>query len=113
MSPAQLELLRRLTMNDEAVLARVVAGADATGSALDERTVSLVRLAAVVTVGAEAATLHAAVDRARAAGVGDQEIFESVLAVSAIIGTPRLDTALPRLLMVMDPGKDGVSLPDS
>lgn len=100
-----MELLRRLTMNDEAALARVVAGDHTVaGTPLDERTVSLVRLTAVVTVGAEDATLHAAVDRARAAGVDDGEILESVLAVSTIIGTPRLDSALSQLLMVMDPG---------
>lgn len=104
MRPAQLELLRRLTMNDEAVLARVISGDDTAATTLDDRTVSLVRLTAVVTVGAEAATLHAAVDRARAAGVDDREILESVLAVSTIVGTPRLDKALSQLLIVMDPG---------
>ncbi len=101
--PDQLELLRRLTMNDEAALARVVSGGDAAASThLDERTISLVRLTAVVTLGAAAATLHAAVDRARAAGIDDQEILEAVLSVSTIIGTLRLDTALSQLLMVMN-----------
>lgn len=98
-----MELLRRLTMNDEAALARVVSGGGATASTLlDERTISLVRLTAVVTVGAEAATLHAAVDRARAAGLDDQEILEAVLSVSTIIGTLRLDTALSQLSIVMN-----------
>lgn len=102
---AHRELLRRLTLNDESALALVLGGRDpAVDSLIDNRTRTLVRLAGLVALDSETASLQAAVDRARAAGVSNEEIVETVLMVAPIVGATRIGSVAPRLALALEAG---------
>ena len=98
------ELLRRLALNDEkAVRAAVGARPAAVGDdVLDARTSALVRLAALLTLGAPTSAYRVGVERARAAGAGDDEIVAVLVAVAPVIGGARLVGAAPRLALAID-----------
>ncbi len=99
------ELLRRLALNDENAVRRAV-GADRTGPsvppALDARTQALVRLAALLAVGAATSSCRATVDVARAAGVRDEEIVAVLMAIAPAIGGAQLVAAAPALALAID-----------
>jgi alkylhydroperoxidase/carboxymuconolactone decarboxylase family protein YurZ len=61
-----------------------------------------VRLAGLVALGSETASLHAAVDAAHRAGAADEEILELVVAVAPLVGVSRISSALPGISMAMD-----------
>jgi alkylhydroperoxidase/carboxymuconolactone decarboxylase family protein YurZ len=64
-------------------------------SGLDERTIELVRMGALVALGAPAESLQAHVARALATGTTADEIWDALLAVATIVGVPRLIGAVP------------------
>lgn len=99
------ELLRRLAINDEkAVCAAVGGGSLAPGTAwpLDAKTAALVRLAALLSLGATTTSCRATVELARAAGATDQEIVGVLLAVAPAVGAARVVGAAPRLALAID-----------
>ncbi len=99
------DLLRRLSLSDEKVVRRAVGpqpGGPSAVVALDERTRSLVRLAAILTVGAPTSSCRVCADRARRAGASDDEIVDVLIAVAPAIGEARLVEAAPRLAMAID-----------
>ncbi|HXV72287.1 MAG TPA: hypothetical protein VEB69_12925 [Acidimicrobiia bacterium] len=97
------ELLRRLTLNDERTLRQVISGSkESKQQLLDDRTRALVRLAGLVALGAEIASLQVARDEILKVGAGDEEIVDTVLAVSSIIGITRVESAIPRLAIALD-----------
>jgi 4-carboxymuconolactone decarboxylase len=99
------ELLRRLALNDErAVRAAVGAGTHPLDAAqdLDAKTRALVRLAALLSVGAATASCRATVDMARGAGATEQEIVGVLLAVAPAVGGARVVAAAPRLALAID-----------
>jgi hypothetical protein len=57
----------------------------------------LARIAAAIAVGATASTLTPLVDEGHAAGVSDEEILGTLLAVAPIVGSVRLVRAAPEL----------------
>jgi alkylhydroperoxidase/carboxymuconolactone decarboxylase family protein YurZ len=71
-------------------------------SGLDERTIELTRVAALVALGAPAESIHAHVARAVAGGVAADEIWGSVLAVAPLVGVPRLIGAIPAIRAALD-----------
>jgi alkylhydroperoxidase/carboxymuconolactone decarboxylase family protein YurZ len=98
------ELLRRLALNDENVV-RSAVGADPLpliGPALDAKTSALVRLAALLSIGAATSSCRAAVDRARAGGATDSEIVGVLVAVAPAVGGARVVGAAPRLALAID-----------
>jgi len=99
------ELLRRLALNDEkAVCAAVGAGSVAPGTAwpLDAKTTALVRLAALLSLGATTPSCRATVELARAAGASDHELVGVLLAVAPAVGAARVVGAAPRLALAID-----------
>lgn len=97
------QLLRRLTLSEEAALADVMAGRiPADGSLLDDKTRALVRLAGLIALDARASSLHASIDAAFATGAADEEILEAVLSVAPIVGSSRISSALPRVGRAME-----------
>lgn len=66
-------------------------------SSLDERTTELVRLGALVALGAPEQSFTAHVTRLRADGVPAADIWGSVLAVAPLVGVPRLIQATPHI----------------
>src|SRR3954447_21317756 len=98
------ELLRRLALDDEQAVGKATAAArDACAEpALDPRTRSLVRLGALLSVGATTASCRAEVDVARAAGASDEELVGVLMAVAPAVGGARVVAAAPRLALAID-----------
>lgn len=102
------ELLRRLAISDTRALSAAENHADATND-LDARTLSLVRLAALVAVGGAVPSYGAAADAAVGAGATADEIVQVLLGVQSIVGLPCVVEAAPKLAMALgydldDPG---------
>lgn len=99
------DMLRRLALNDENAVRTVlqdVPGPVAPGSTgLDFKTHSLVRLGALLSVGAATDSCRLAVDLARAAGADDDEIVGALVAVGPAIGFARLVAVAPRLALAI------------
>ena len=99
------ELLRRLALNDENVV-RAAVGADARslihGVHLDAKTGALVRLAALLSIGAATSSCRAAVECARAGGATEGEIVGVLVAVAPVVGGARVVDAAPRLALAID-----------
>ena len=100
------ELLRRLALNDEHAV-RCAIG-DAPASALDTKTTALVRLAALLSIGAAAVSCRTTVERARAAGASEEEIVGVLVAIGPAVGAARLVEAAPRLALAADYHVEGL-----
>jgi len=91
------EILRRLAMIDEGFVeggAGLGLGPAGT-SALDPRTVALLRVGASVAIGSSAVSLEWSTTRALAAGATDDEIAEVLLAIAPVTGLGRVASAAP------------------
>lgn len=92
-------LLRLLALNDEESVGKVLAtGTDPELSpALTRKVDLLVRLGALLAVGAATATLRATVNRALEAGATEAEIADVLIAVAPAVGLARVVSTAPRL----------------
>jgi 4-carboxymuconolactone decarboxylase len=100
-----IELLRRLALNDEHAVRRAVSespGEVGYANVLDPKAAALVRLGALLSVGAATASCRVTVDVARAAGASDEEIVAVLVAVAPVVGSARLVAAAPRLALAID-----------
>jgi 4-carboxymuconolactone decarboxylase len=94
------QLLRKLTIRDDALLQRVLAKEECgrpAESSLDPKTHALVCIAALIAMDAAAPSYLCAVEAARGAGASDEEIVGCLLAVVPILGEPRVVSAAPKL----------------
>jgi hypothetical protein len=102
MDPAE-DLLRRLALNDENVVADVmthqVGGERHTE--LGARVDLLVRLGALLAVGAAAPSLREVVEKASAAGVPEHEIVGVLVCVGPTIGVARMVASASKLAAVI------------
>jgi 4-carboxymuconolactone decarboxylase len=102
MDEAEL-LLRRLALNDERSLGMVLAGrpeAEAGPGLLPKEDV-LVRLGALLALGAPTTSLRATVHRAEEAGATEAEIVGVLVAVAPAVGLARVVSAAPRLALAI------------
>jgi 4-carboxymuconolactone decarboxylase len=92
-------LLRRLALNDEESVGMVLAGGlGPTGAAaLRPKVDLLVRLGALLALGAATSSLRATVDRAIEAGATEAEIVGVLVAVAPAVGLARVVSTAPRL----------------
>jgi len=92
------DAFRRLTIGDPALLAAV---ADPEGDPgvfrLDERTESLIRVAALVPIDAPQSSYHTAVGAAIRAGATLDDLLAALIAVAGSVGSPRVVSAAPRI----------------
>jgi hypothetical protein len=95
------ERLRRLAAGDAASLG-VGPHAEGFGSALDRPTRALVRLSALLAVGAPTDSLRWAVESACASGIGDAALIHVLLSAAPIAGTAEIVAAAPRLALALD-----------
>lgn len=102
------ELLRQLAASDERSLRRVLVptpefgrGRAVTVCALDRRTRVLVRLAALLAVGACTESLRWAVDLAAATGVDDDALVATLIAAGPAAGSAQLAASAPRLAVAL------------
>ena len=100
------ELLRRLALNDENTV-RAVLGSDAEGGRaprteyLDAKSRALVRLGALLAVGAETTSLRWMSELAYEAGATDEELVGVLIAVGPAAGLARVVREAPRLALAM------------
>jgi 4-carboxymuconolactone decarboxylase len=100
--PAE-DLLRRLAFNDERALGIVLTGGVGRGhqTELGPKNGPLVRLAALLAVGATTTSLREVVDQASAAGASPGEIVGVLVSVGPTIGLAGLVASAPRLALAM------------
>jgi hypothetical protein len=93
------ELLRRLALNDEKSVGMVLASGSEPGSdvILKPKVDLLVRLGALVAVGAATASLRRTVELALAAGATEAEIVGVLVAVGPTVGLARVVATAPKL----------------
>jgi 4-carboxymuconolactone decarboxylase len=98
------DLLRRLALNDENAVRIVLRDPPVSASpacGLDFKTHALVRLGALLSIGAATDSCRLAVDLARAAGATEDEIVGALVAVGPAIGFARLVAVAPRLALAI------------
>lgn len=93
------EAFRRLAIGDLGPLAEWGPDGSPGGSRLDERTESLIRVAALVPIDAPQSSYHAAVEAAVRAGVTLEDLLAALVAVAATVGAPRVVSAAPRIAL--------------
>jgi 4-carboxymuconolactone decarboxylase len=95
------ENLRRLALHDERCIESVLAMPIRSGepSELQPRTHALVRLGAVVAIGAGPVSYHWAVGAALAAGATTDDIVGTLVAVAPISGLARVLSATPEVAL--------------
>jgi 4-carboxymuconolactone decarboxylase len=96
-------LLRRLALNDEESVHQVLArrGNHPSAAVLDRKVDLLVRLGALLALGASTSSLRATVESALAAGASESEIVEVLVAVGPAVGLARVVVAAPRLAVAL------------
>ena len=97
-----IEILRRLAINDERLLAELLgpAGVEVDtrqpDRALDPRTLALVRLAALAAVGGAVSSYGSQADAAVDAGASAAEMVDVLIAVLPVVGIPCVVAAAPK-----------------
>jgi 4-carboxymuconolactone decarboxylase len=96
-------LLRRLALNDEESVDLVLGrGLEPSGrTALRPKVELLVRLGALLALGAATTTLRATVDRAIEAGATEAEIVGVLVSAAPAMGLARVVLAAPRLALAI------------
>jgi AhpD family alkylhydroperoxidase len=109
------EIPRRLTIIDEGFVEdQAGLGLDPAGiSALDAKTTALLRLAVSVATGSSAVCLEWSTTRALAAGAGEDEIAEVLLAIAPVAGLGRAVSAAPEVAAVLGYDIDAALLEES
>ena len=99
------ELLHRLSVHDERVVADVLRCAGGPPPVLDPildpRRLALVRLAALVAAGGAVPSYGAQADAAVNAGATDAEMVEVLVGVIPVVGLPRAVAAAPKLALAL------------
>lgn len=92
-------LLRLLSINDEASIDRILAGAEERelSHALGHKVNLLVRLGALLALGATTTSLRATVQQAVDAGATEAEITDVLVTVAPAVGLARVVASAPRL----------------
>jgi 4-carboxymuconolactone decarboxylase len=96
------EHLRRLAVHDNALVGSLTEEANSTAdSALDERTVALVRVAATIAIDGATASFQHAVEHALAAGATREEIVTTLEALTPVAGTSRVVSSAPKIALAL------------
>jgi len=94
------EAFRRLAIGDPVLLTQLAEpDRRPTLFHLDERTESLVRVAALVPIDAPQSSYHTAVEAAVRAGATLDDLLAALIAVAASVGSPRVVSAAPRIAL--------------
>lgn len=94
--------LRRLALSDEGSLRAALADLRVAGSSdLDAKSQALIRLAALLAVGAKTVSLRWTVELAHAAGATDEEILGVLLAIAPAVGHARIVGVAPDLALAL------------
>jgi 4-carboxymuconolactone decarboxylase len=102
--------LRRLALNDERYLRSALAD-PGFSSDLDAKTQSLIRLGALLAIGAGTVSLRPTVELAAAAGATDDQIVGVLLAIAPAVGHARIVGVAPHLGLALGYDFDGEEQP--
>ncbi|HWH99014.1 MAG TPA: carboxymuconolactone decarboxylase family protein [Propionibacteriaceae bacterium] len=94
-----MEVLRLLTISDERFAEDLVTGVEPTQ--LDQKTLALARLAALIAVGGAVPSYGAETDAAVSAGASAAEIVDVLVGVVSVVGLPSVVAAAPSLAMAL------------
>lgn len=105
------ELLRRLALNDERVVGAVLASDPdaACAGCLEDKTFALVRLGALLAMGAGTTSLRWMAEVAHDAGASDEEIAGVLVAVAPEVGLAHVVREAPRLALAIGYDVEDVS----
>ncbi|MFB2596992.1 carboxymuconolactone decarboxylase family protein [Herbiconiux sp. P17] len=92
--------LRRLAINEAGTVGGVL-GPSFQAATLDPKTLALVRLAALVAIGAAEPSFGEQADAAVSAGASADELVDVLVGISAVVGTPRVVAAAPELALAL------------
>jgi 4-carboxymuconolactone decarboxylase len=97
------ERLHRLVLQDEDVIESLFGTRldNLEASGLDPKIHALVRLGALLAIGAAPVTFHSNVEEALAAGATYEEIVGALIAVAPVIGLARVISATPEIALPM------------
>jgi len=98
--PNYQERLRRLAMNDARLLDDST-GTPQHGWRLDAKTLAIARLASLIAVGGSEPSFGEQADAALSAGATTDEIVDVLIAVSSVVGAPRVVSAAPLLALAL------------
>ena len=104
LTPSQAAVYRRLTIGDEALLVSLFASPNTAGApdeTIDDRTASLVRLAAVIIADPALPAYQREVRDALDAGASPELITAVLLAIARVAGTAVVMTAAPKVAMAL------------
>lgn len=93
------EAFRRLTIGETSVLAVRMAGSGGPATRLDGRTDALLRLAALVAVGAQPSSYRSVVQDATRHGARLDDLLGVLMAVADTVGTARVVAAAPAIAL--------------
>jgi alkylhydroperoxidase/carboxymuconolactone decarboxylase family protein YurZ len=105
--PNYQDRLRRLALNDSRVLEEPP-GAVREASGLDAKTLAIARLASLIAVGGSEPSFGEQTDAALSAGATTDEIVDVLMAVSSIVGAPRVVSAAPMLALALGLDVDSI-----
>jgi alkylhydroperoxidase/carboxymuconolactone decarboxylase family protein YurZ len=91
------ERLRRLAINDPTFVAGGSGDRSAKPQTVDSKTLALVRIGAIIAIGASVPSFGEAVDAAIAAGATTDEVVDLLFGLVPVIGLPRVVAAAPQL----------------
>ena len=103
-----IERLRRLAINDGQIAEDHDRGTGVESEVLDDKTLTLVRLAALVAVGGAVPSYGAQADAAVSAGATAAEIVDVLVGVLPIVGLPRVVAAAPKLALALGYDTDDI-----
>jgi 4-carboxymuconolactone decarboxylase len=102
------QLLRRLSIGDQTLLRSVLtptpefgSSAPLAGQGLDRQLRALVRVAALLVVGAPTATLHWAVELALSTGASAEAVVDVLVATAGQAGAAQVVSSAPRLALAL------------
>lgn len=103
------ETLLKLSLRDDAYVHRLLVNdpADAAASQLDEKTLALVRVGALVALDAATPSYVEAIGAARSAGASSDEIVGCLIAVLPAVGIARVVSAAPKVGLGLGYDVDG------
>ena len=100
MTPQQQELLRRFSINDEAVLMDAMATCSPPAG-MDHKICALARIAALIASDSSISSYHWAIDDAIAKGASEAEVVGVLHTVAPIVGLAHVATATPGLALAL------------
>ena len=103
-----IERLRRLAINDGQIAEDHDRGTGVEPEVLDDKTLTLVRLAALVAVGGAVPSYGAQADAAVSAGATAAEIVDVLVGVLPVVGLPRVVAAAPKLALALGYDTDDI-----